>query len=75
MKIVAIVGASLLVTSFHAAAFVSSSSAPSALQVNTDTNSYDAHAIPSETVARGITHLVPVSGCSCPFCSQLRAQM
>lgn len=73
MKIVATVGASLLITSFHAAAFAPS--APSALQVNTDTSRYNIHAIPSETVARYVTRQVPVSGCSCPFCSQLRAQM
>lgn len=71
MKIVAIVGASLLITSFHAAAFVSSSSVPSFQQVNTD----DAHVIPSETIASGIIRLVPVSGCSCLFCSQLLVQM
>ncbi len=75
MKIFAIIGASLLVTSFHVAAFVTSSSAPSALQVNADTSSYDAHSIPSETVAKGFTRLVPVSGCNCPFCCQLRSQM
>ncbi len=75
MKIVAIVGASLLVTSFHTAAFVSSSSAPAALQANTDPSRYYVHPIPSETVAMGVTRLVPVSGCSCPFCLLLRAQM
>lgn len=75
MKIVAIFGASLLVTSFHAAAFVSPSSAPSALLVNADTSNYDAHSIPSETVAKDITRQVPVSGCNCPYCCQLRSQM
>lgn len=75
MKILAIVGASLLATSFHAAAFVAQSSAPSAQHINVENGSYDAHAIPSETVVNGVTKLVPVMGCNCPFCTMLRAQM
>ncbi|QDY44348.1 hypothetical protein D8B20_20725 (plasmid) [Candidatus Pantoea soli] len=71
MKITAIVGVSLLATSFHAAAFVSSSAAPLTQQVNID-SSGNAHAIPSETVANGVTKLIPVTGCNCPFCTMLR---
>lgn len=72
MKILSIVGATLLATSFHASAFVSKSTVPIGQKVNVSTTPYSGHAIPSEAVNEDVTQIIPIAGCNCPFCTALR---
>ncbi|VEB96080.1 Uncharacterised protein [Cedecea lapagei] len=72
MKVLSIVGATLLATSFHAAAFVSSSSVHPEQTVNANNNAANGHAIPSEA-NYDITKIIPIAGCNCAFCTALRS--
>lgn len=72
MRVSSIIGATLLATSFHAAAFVSKSPVPVGQKVNT---AYDGHAIPSEAANGEVTQIMPIQGCNCPFCTALRGAM
>ena len=72
MKVLSIVGATLLVTSFHVAAFVSASSVPVEHKANVTSNVNNGHAIPSETANADVTRIIPIAGCVCTFCSSLR---
>ncbi|WOU80588.1 hypothetical protein [Klebsiella pneumoniae] len=73
MKVLSIVGATLLVTSFHAAAFVSVSPVPAGQNANVSPAANNGHAIPSEAVNADITKIIPIAGCHCAFCNSLRA--
>lgn len=73
MKGLSIVGATLLVTSFHCAAFVSVSPAPSGQQANAGQTANSGHAIPSKAVNADITQIIPIAGCHCAFCNSLRS--
>lgn len=74
MKVLSIVGATLLATSFHASAFVSVSPVSSAGQkVNVSSAMNNGHAIPSEAANADITKIIPIAGCHCAFCNALRA--
>jgi len=72
MKVLSIVGATLLATSFHAAAFVSESSVHPVQAVNAGSNPVNGHAIPSEVNYGEVAKIIPVAGCNCAFCSALR---
>lgn len=71
MKVFSIVGATLLVTSFHAAAFVSTSPVPVGQKANV-TSVPNGHAIPSEAINEEMTQIAPIAGCNCAFCTALR---
>ncbi|WP_368763456.1 hypothetical protein [Klebsiella variicola] len=73
MKVLSIVGVTLLVTSFHAAAFVSTSPVPVGQQINTTSAVNKGHAIPSEVTNADATQIIPIAGCNCAFCSSLRS--
>jgi len=73
MKVLSIVGATLLVTSFHAAAFVSALSVTTGQKTNTINTVNYGHAIPSEAVNAGATQIIPITGCNCAFCISLRS--
>ena len=73
MKVLSIVGATLLVTSFHAAAFVSVSPVPAGQNANVSPAANNGHAIPSEAVNADITKIIPIAGCHRAFCNSLRA--
>ncbi|WP_227135932.1 MULTISPECIES: hypothetical protein [Kosakonia] len=75
MRVSSIIGATLLATSFHAAAFVSKSPVPVGQKVNITSISYGGHAIPSEAANGGVTQIIPIQGCNCAFCTALRGAM
>ncbi|WP_336819282.1 hypothetical protein [Cedecea sp. MMO-103] len=72
MKVLSIVGATLLATSFHASAFVSNSSVHPEQTANVNNSAADGHAIPSEA-NYDITKIIPIAGCNCAFCTALRS--
>lgn len=72
MKILSIVGATLIATSFHASAFVSKSTVPVGQKARVSTVSYSGHAILSEAVNEDVTQIIPIAGCNCAFCTALR---
>ncbi|WP_336983434.1 MULTISPECIES: hypothetical protein [unclassified Cedecea] len=72
MKVLSIVGATLLATSFHASAFVSNSSVHPEQTANVNNNAAHGHAIPSEA-NYDITKIIPIAGCNCAFCTALRS--
>ncbi|MDI9225825.1 hypothetical protein QMZ20_07650 [Serratia bockelmannii] len=73
MKVLSIVGATLLVTSFHASAFVSASPVPVGQQINAMSAVNNGHAIPSEAMNADTTRIIPIAGCNCVFCTSLRS--
>ncbi|NIF57010.1 hypothetical protein F3J27_06065 [Enterobacter sp. Ap-916] len=72
MKVLSIVGATLLATSFHASAFVSNSSVHPEQTASVNNSAANGHAIPSEA-NYDITKIIPIAGCNCAFCTALRS--
>ena len=62
MKVLSIVGATLLATSFHASAFVSESPVSAGQKVNVSSAINNGHAIPSEAANTDITKIIPIAG-------------
>lgn len=73
MKVLSIVGVTLLVTSFHAAAFVSVSPASAGKNASVSLAINNGHAITSEAANADITKIIPIAGCHCAFCNSLRS--
>ncbi|MGK9173480.1 hypothetical protein KXR87_09630 [Yokenella regensburgei] len=73
MKVLTVIGAALLATSFQTAAFVSQPSVHAALALSAGNDLANGQA-PSGKVNYGeVAKLIPVVGCNCVFCCALRS--